>query len=316
MVGSGPSLRPLARRAAVFGAALLLPATVLARPVEIPFRLVSERFMVVRLHVGHHGVAPFVVDTASSITVVSPALAGRLGLALTASRDVLTHVDAGCLPVARLEGLRLGDRRVPPLDVLVTTLDALWRHDRSVEGVLGQDAFVGTNLLIDYRKRRLIIDAGGLLAPHLEGDAVGMRQQGRRVVVDVAVTLSRTGPAVPVRLVLDSAAMAVTLFERDDLKPVHFAPGRILGYVRIESIHGMRVALKGRVDELAVGPNLLHGVPVTLTGRPEWWGVSEQDGLLPTSLFESLYFDYRNGAVILNPRWTGNRPPAVEALTP
>jgi hypothetical protein len=191
---------------------------------------------------------------------------------------------------------------------------------RADERILPEHAFhaavVGTNLLIDYRTRRLIIDAGGLLAPHLEGDAVGMRQQGRRVLVDVAVTLSRTGPAVPVRLVLDSAAMAVTLFERDDLKPVHFAPNRILGYVRIESIHGMRVALKGRVDELAVGPTLLHGVPVTLTDRPEWWDVFEQDGLLPTSLFESLYFDYRNGAVILNPRWAGNRPPAVEALTP
>jgi hypothetical protein len=298
------------------GAGLLLPVAALARPVEIPFRLVSDRFIVVQVHVGHHGAAAFVVDTASSITVVSPALAGRLGLATTASRDVLTHVDAGCLPAARLEGLRLGHHLVPPLDVLVTSLDALWRHDRRVEGVLGQDAFAGTNLLIDYRKRRLTIDAGGLLAPHLEGDTVGMRQQGRRALVDVAVTLSRTGPAIPVRLVLDSAAMAVTLFERDDIRAVHFAPGQILGYVRVESIRGMRLALKGRADELAVGPNLLHRVPVTLTDRPAWWGVSQQDGLLPTALFESLYFDYRHGNVILNPRWTANRPPAAEALTP
>lgn len=316
MAGSSPFLRPLAYRAALLGAWLLLPATALPGPVEVPFRLVSERFMVVRVHVGHRGMASFVVDTASSITVVSPALAERLGLATTASRDVLTHVDAGCLPVARLEGLRLGHRLVPPLDVIVTNLDALWRHDRRIEGVLGQDAFAGTNLLIDYRKRRLTIDAGGLLAPHLEGDAVGMRQQGRRALVDVAVMLSRTGPAIPARLVLDSAAMAVTLFERDDLKAVHLAPGRTLGSVRVESIHGMRVALKGRVDELAVGSNLLHRVPVTLTDRPEWWDVFEQDGLLPTSLFEGLYFDYRNGTVILNPRWTGNRPPAIEALTP
>jgi len=272
--------------------------------------------MVVRVQVGPHGVAPFVVDTASSVTVVSPELAQRIGLIPVASRDVLTHVEAGCLPVARLEGLQLGRRVVPPLDVLIADLDPLWRHDRSVQGVLGQDAFVGANLLIDYRKRRLTIDPGGLLAPFLDGNAVDMRHQGRRVLVDVAVTLSRPWPAVPVRLVLDSAAMSVTLFERDDLKPAHFAPNRLLGYVQIESLHGARTAIKGRVDEIAVGSSLLHRVPVTLTDRPDWWDVSEQDGLLPTTFFASLYFDYRAGIVIFNPRWTATAPQTVDALTP
>lgn len=316
MTESRPRPRIRAPRAAALVLCLLVPAAAHALPVQIPFRLVSERFMVVRVQVGPHGAAPFVVDTASSVTVVSPELARRIGLVPIASREVLTHVDAGCLPVARLEGLQLGRRVVPPLDVLIADLGALWRHDRSVEGVLGQDAFVGTNLLIDYRKRRLTIDPAGLLAPFLDGHAVDMRHQGRRVLVDVAVTLTRPWPAVPVRLVLDSAAMSVTLFERDDLKPAHFALSRLLGHVQIESLHGRRTAIKGHVDELAVGSNLLSRVPATLTDRPDWWGASEQDGLLPTTLFESLYFDYRAGTVIFNPRWTGYTPQTVDALTP
>jgi hypothetical protein len=316
MAGFQSPLRLLAPRGVALAVWLLLPAAASALPVEIPFQLASERFIVVRVQIGPRVAAPFVVDTASSITVVSPALAERIGLPSSGSREVLTHVDAGCLPVARLEGLQIGRRVIPPLDVLVADLDALWRHDRRIEGVLGQDAFAGTNLLIDYRKRRLTIDAGGLLAASLVGDVLDMRQQRRRAFVEVAVTPSRTGAAVPVRLVLDSAAMAVTLFERHDLRPVHFVPDRLLGYVQIESIRGSRLAIKGWVDELAVGSNRLHRVPVTIADRPDWWEVSEQDGLLPTSLFESLYFDYRSGTVIVNPRWTGSRPPAVEALTP
>jgi hypothetical protein len=71
--------------------------------------------------------------------------------------------------------------------------------------------------------------------------------------------------------------------------------------VRILSVHGSQRAERGRVEELAVGTEVLRHVVTTVTRRPEGWLDHGQDGLLPTSLFDSLYFDNASGLVVVNP---------------
>lgn len=57
---------------------------------------------------------------------------------------------------------------------------------------------------------------------------------------------------------------------------------------------------KGRVQKLTVGSQEFHNIDAVLSAVEP----AEQigDGLLPTTLFETLYVNNRDGFVVLNPR--------------
>jgi hypothetical protein len=287
----------IAACAAILCAGSALPAIA----HTVPFFLEGARYIVIEVTVGESVRARFAVDSASSITVISPRLADRLGLESHGDRQTLTQTGAERVPFTRVPTIRLGGLTARDVRVLVTPLGTFSALGCNVEGVIGQDVMEGWNYLIDYRRQVIEFDRVGRAARTFGGHALPFAHVGRRAVVDARALLAVGMEPVPIRLALDSAASTLMFFERS----VSAAPplklyGRTEN-VRLLSLHGTQLARRGRIERLVVGGKVLLRTPATLTRRPEGWMDHGQDGLLPTALFDAVYFDNDEHVVVLNP---------------
>lgn len=222
----------------------------------------------------------FLVDTGSTHTVLGEAAARRAGLDVVPGRRLLTP--AGIVEVGEttLPALRIGDRVRTGFPVLVADLAALGR-DPEIDGILGMDALAGDHVLIDLAGGRLSFVAADDRA--VRGVRVPAREFGGRILIEAHVDgRART-------LVLDTGAEAVVVFDRETRGvPV------VLG-----TAGGAAPARAGRADVRLAGLPL-GAVPTVRVATAA--GRAGSDGLLPASLFTSIYLDRAAGEVRLVPR--------------
>jgi hypothetical protein len=176
-----------------------------------------------------------------------------------------------------VHGLIAGDA---PSDVIGTESPAAPPLAGAV-GILGHSALSGSDYVLDYADRRLIVAPAGSLGPI----AGGVREpleilEGRPAVR--ALFEAEDGSPYPVRLVLDSGATHITLFGRAALRAVGVA--RTLRAASVVDPLGSRI-VPASAASIAFGGRRVRGVAALL---PDMTSRSE-DGLLPTALFERVY---------------------------
>jgi hypothetical protein len=160
--------------------------------------------------------------------------------------------------------------------------------------VLGQDVLRSANWWLDYRRRVLIADDGGALLPFETGERVAVRWEADRPTVD-ALLSDRTA----LRLVLDSGASAPILFHGVAILGQGEAGGTLL-----TTVAGAATARWVTLGPLRVGALVVRPPPAAML-EGERSRARREDGLLPTALFDAIYFDNRADAVVLNPRAGG-----------
>ena len=119
----------------------------------------------------------------------------------------------------------------------------------------------------------------------VEGSHVSFDASQRSVVLIVG----------DVRLLLDTGATGVVLFDFDGLD-IEVNPRTVR---RVSTNDGHRIARSGWIRRLDIGDESFRRVPVTLV--PQTGLDDRADGLLPGTLFESIYFDHAREFVVLNP---------------
>jgi hypothetical protein len=62
-----------------------------------------------------------------------------------------------------------------------------------------------------------------------------------------------------------------------------------------------------RLRNFSIGDVAFHDLPVTLCGAKDGCEGRLEDGLAPTNLFQSVYFNHRKNFVIPNPKSTRER---------
>jgi len=97
------------------------------------------------------------------------------------------------------------------------------------------------------------------------------------------------------RLVLDSAASSPLLFHE-----VAGASTPADGWARLTTHFGETRARQVVVGPIRVGTLVVPPFAAAMAGNRA--ADRAEDGLLPTGLFEGIYFDNRAGAVVFNPR--------------
>ncbi len=218
----------------------------------------------------------FLVDTGSSHTVISTAMAARAGLPVAGGSRLLTP--AGLLEVGEtdLPAFRIGSQPREGRRVQVAPLAALGK-DARLDGILGMDALGGTPFVLDLAGgalRFLPAEASG----RGEGLLVPARPHAGRVVVEVAVDGETRA------MVLDSGAQMPVVFEA----AVAGAP------VTLATAGGRRQARVARA-EWRVGPVQLGGVLTVRTASPA--ARTGSDGLLPVTAFSRVFIDPARGEV-------------------
>jgi len=250
LLGGCFSFRLGPRRTSVEATQAVLPAT-----------LVSN-FLVIEVPGDKHSTIHFIIDTGSSLTLVTPDLARRLGATEIPSQSPLHILGANgevkLLQPVSLKRLELAAVRFEGVRAVIHDLADLSTHlGVQIDGVLGFPLFRETLLTLDYPRSRV------LLTPH----GMGTAQPG----VTIPFNNEQSTPLISIQLgaesfiaLIDSGSDAVLNLNTVGLHP-SFLSGPKPG-VLVATFSGDRLNMTGRVGQpLTVGAYVIESPVVDLT---------------------------------------------------
>lgn len=237
----------------------------------VPLRIDARGGAVVPVHVNGAGPFMFVIDTGSTRSIVSSALARELEAPAVARSTVVGSAGSEVGIVVRLASLAVGSARVANVLAPVVDEARLSELGRGIRGLLGQDFLAAFNYTLDYRRARLTwderVDCGAR-------GAVATRIVDGRMVMPLHEARGDT-----LWFVADSGAEIAVLFNarRDSRGP----------QLRLAGITGTeRTVEMTTIPLLRVGSIALHDTQAAIVPRDDG-GV---DGLLPLRLFTRVSF--------------------------
>jgi predicted aspartyl protease len=254
-----------------------------AQGAATPFELGDQGGVVVKASLNGRGPFRLLLDTGSTHSAVSEAVAAAIG-APAVAKTVLGSATGGReVMVVRVDALVCGALVVRELMASVAAFDRLGGTD-GIQGVIGQDALASVRYTIDFRRREL------LWWPGASARGISFPLQGSRGRFVIA--LPQGGNTL--RLVPDSGAATLLLFDPPKNLPLTLLSQH--GTLTTMSARGtVRLA---RMRKLRFGAAVLQDVAAVVVSRnrsePE-----ETDGLLPLHLFDRVTFDGPRGLLIL-----------------
>lgn len=264
----------------------------------VKFKLTQNHWIVAPVLVGGKGPFDFLLDTGANVTVITPELAQQLAIRPTARVSLQTIASSQIVPYSLLPSLSLGAQVVENLEVIYCELPEMRSLNQGVRGVLGQNFLSQFNFTLNYRDRRIEFEQDQHGAQPL-GERLPVEQLGGRLIITARPSSSEQNV---LRLVLDSGVSRLIIFETSSqpLKLGLEQSGEL--WVTGSTTLGQLTLRVANLLTLRLGRIRLSNLPVALVhGGPGAEG-RFGDGLLPTSFFSSIYFNNREGYVILNAR--------------
>ena len=166
---------------------LVMLALMLGAPVSfadvpqssVPFHFVRGFAIVVPVSVNGRGPYDFMLDTGTTITMVDRSLASELALVPRAQGTAISLSENIPAVVALADRLTFGPIEERNAAVMIRDLGGLHNLVPTVRGVLGQNALLHADFLLDYRHKLVEFDMDGDLLRSLGGRHVPLRRQGR-----------------------------------------------------------------------------------------------------------------------------------------
>jgi len=280
-----------------------LPAAVHAADTDnsstnLAVRTVNGYLMVVQVSINGQGPFDFLVDTGTNTTLLDPSLAANLKLKAVDRMALATLADA--TPVVRYyaDMVQAGPASVAHPEVLGAPLNEIRALDSRIRGVVGMNFLLQFSFLLDYRHQRMAIFPFPDSADVPNGRRVNVEINDSRILIPVA---SQSSPAGTWNLVLDSGIANVLLFQsrmRPFARPCVAAPCM------------MQVATNGSnyaaptvvIPEMMIAERLLINQSAIVLRNDLLKPSDPQDGLLPASLFRSVFFDRSNATLVVESR--------------
>ena len=248
---------------------------------ELKARQVDTRLSV-DVEVNGRGPYRFVVDSGADTSAVGLRIARDLQLPLgtpavlngMTSRDLVDRVKIG--------RLTLGPTSVDNLEV-----PALREVDLGGDGLVGIDALVQQRLMMDFEKRVIQIEDARIPVKYTPGEIVitARRRRGQLILTEVRAASLRLDAVIDTgsEVTIGNIALRDKLLRNGHAK---FWDVEAIG------VTGVPVKLQiARVDELQLGPVILHDVPIAFADVPPFqlFGLSGQPALLlGTDLLETF----------------------------
>ena len=270
-------------------------------------RLVAGALVVIPVTVNHQGPFDFMVDTGSQVTVVDPSLAQQLELKPMATVVLVKTASYADGAVSVLDSLEAGSQTVEHSLAVVQDLGQIQAADPRIRGVLGEDFLAHFDMLIDYGRKVLCLDASGVMREKVRGERISLvGPQGgddelasaQRLVV--AVHLSGAGSR-QVLLQLDSGSDGPILYQTrgEGRLPIldHATPRRETASATQRAFAALPP------QDLRIGGRTVSQVPfVTPVSVGSDVPKRDEDGLLPTVLFQRVFISFAGRFITINPR--------------
>lgn len=296
--------------AIVFHAFALLNALAACpgKVTSLHVRFIQRSLMVVPVMVNHTGPYDMVVDTGAQVTSIDADLARNLNLSSTSSAGVTGAGTFERDALVRLELVEASSQEIEGALAVVANLKQLQVADTNIRGVLGLNFLGYFDLLLDYSNGNLCLDSGEALEQKTSGEHISLLKSAGsgaalsffdRFVIAVKVHGEKSGD---LRMILDSGSNAPLVFHRAaiaaDFSPTRAVLKRTIGSGAEQSFGVMET------PDLQIGKHRFRRVPfVTPMDTKADVPQIEEDGLLPTVLFRSIFISSRHGYVVIEPSY-------------
>lgn len=286
---------------AIVGPAIAQPKA----PSTVPLLHSRTRLLVVSARINGRGPYKFILDTGSNITLIESSLFRELGLKEIGhpSTKVVDWVALGKIAYASEISIESGPSKK---NVRVLEVDGIKRPDidSSVRGVLGENFLSGFDLLIDNRRHEITFDSSDSLAHSLEGEhlALALTADVRGVQVNYRPLVSARVPSFdenrPLQLLLDTGSESAYLVTRQGTGP-GITPTAAKSRRGMALLGGSSPCVYWK-DRMQLGRTATPKIKMTscLKSPP---AVSDNDGTLPTFIFDRIFISHAGCYLILNP---------------
>ena len=289
---------------AVFGICLPAAAAVpnqvesAATIATAKIKLDDLSMIIVPVSINDSGPYDFMLDTGCTKTMVDQKLAEELHLSKVGEKTVVGVLASAKMSVVHANSISVAGAAVAGGDVYSS--DHLTTTGK-VRGVLGEDFLKNFDVLIDYSHEVIRLESSGgsmaetAIGEHLRLELNGMYHgqptHNRLVVFGHIQELGDK----PMSLLLDSGANKLTIFQ-DSLGPganqaVPVNAGSFNKWISSSSE-------TRKVRSLRLGDNSVSNVTVIALSRR---ADVDTDGVVPTSLFRSVFISHQGRFVILSP---------------
>ena len=247
--------------------------------------IVSDGYVItVPVYVNNQGPFPFLLDTGSTTTAIEKTLASQLQLQVNQGAMLTTTGGNSLTGYAYLQKVSIGSASANNIACLVIDLAEVQRHDASIRGILGGNFLTQFNFLLDYKSQTITFEKADEIGADLYGFQLQFTTNSNRAVIKAAVPNLHVEP----KLVIDSAIPTVVLFKQ--------SPYGIKDKV-LTTTNGTKQVQTTTLKSMLIGPTSLSKIDALLA-KDE---TREEDGLLPTKLFQSIYVNNKAGIIMLNP---------------
>lgn len=230
---------------------------------------VADLLILNQVYINNQGPFRMMIDTGNASSVVCQDAANRLGLRAVYAVQVDTVAGAKTVASAILDEVRIGPLRDDGVEAMIMDLKFA-----GVDGVLGQSWLARHDYMLDYRRRRLVVD----IAAPPAGIRTALRSADGRPAVSAEVNGRRQD------LVVDSGTSVLVLF------------------VRMPSIRPARLVTNVGSVEAGIGTaGVAIGASYNRRLKTAEVNASPQPGLLPVAAFRSVYISNRDGVVVFVP---------------
>jgi predicted aspartyl protease len=264
----------------------------------LQFRVLQKHLIVVSVFLNGDGAFDFVLDTSATTTVITPELAGRLGLRPTDRTELVTVSGSRIVQHSQLQSLTLDKKTLSNVDVLLDDLPLIRTIDSRICGFLGQNVLSQFNYLLDYRKGQIAFEEDGEWQNHLRGTRLPVERDEGRLFFILPPVVGRTRP---LRFVLDSGVPGLVLFDAPSGKLDLEIKRNASAWITVSTNAGSRAVKSGLLPMLRVGEESFYNLPVALIPRSQENKIRSEDGLFPLCLFRSVYISKQ--FIIVNPRF-------------
>jgi Aspartyl protease len=255
--------------------------------------------IIVPVSINGSGPYDFMLDTGCAKTMVDQKLAEELRLPRVGDKRITGVLASARMSVVLLDSLSVAGAKVAGGEVYSSDHPATVTG--KVRGVLGEDFLRNFDVLIDYSHAVIRLESssgwmaetaiGEHLPLELDGTYRGQPTHNRLVISGHIRELGDK----PMALLLDSGANRLTLF-LDTLGPdaSQQAPVNAGSFNKWISLS----AESRQIRDLHLGDTSVSNLTVVALSRR---ADVDTDGLIPTSLFHSIFISHRGRFVILNP---------------
>ena len=269
------------RQLLLIAVVFIIASEIRAADCPIPLQPTRTSF-VTNTWIDGRGPFRFVVDTATSITVITPEVARAAGINGGQALDAISTTGTVRVERTTLPELRAGSVARKNVTALIYDLPRFRSHGR-LDGILGMNFIGGSSYVLDVRGRCLDLDVpaseiGG--GTHVQASVVA-----DRVTLHVPAAAGQS-----LKMTLDSAASMMVL-----VSPRAQALAMRGEQTAVTSAAGTRQLESGVIPKLRIGDLAIRNVPAVMAP-----GDTGEDALVPVTLFSSVYVDASRASVILN----------------